>query len=362
MVPRALHRWLAHSRTPGRSWTGLLAVAVALTLPGIAAAQDLSDVREQRQQLQQRLDTAAERLNELEIRVAQAEDEATALATERTALDEELQGLTRRIDIRVRELYKRGTDDPISLFLATGADVRALSTVALVTRAVGADLAGSEAAAATRIRLGAVSSRLEQQQQELSDALIEQEGVTSSLEADLAEAAALESRLEAEEQRRREEEARRQREARARAQAAAEARARALASPSGRACPVASPRSFTDTWGAPRSGGRRHKGTDILAPRSQHVIAITSGVWDVRRYGNSAGNWGILRGDDGHSYYYMHLEQHLVGDGARVAVGDVVATNGDTGNARGTTPHVHFEYHPGGGAAINPYPMLSGIC
>ncbi|MDX1621147.1 MAG: M23 family metallopeptidase, partial [Nitriliruptorales bacterium] len=130
----------------------------------------------------------------------------------------------------------------------------------------------------------------------------------------------------------------------------------------GMACPVDSPRSFTDTWGAPRSGGRTHKGTDILAPRGQIVRAIVSGVWDIRSYGSSAGNWGILRGSDGNHYYYMHLERHVVGDGARVSAGQQIATNGDTGNARGTTPHVHFELHPGGGYAVNPYPTLKRVC
>ena len=126
-------------------------------------------------------------------------------------------------------------------------------------------------------------------------------------------------------------------------------------------CPVQGPSAYGDTWGAPRSGGRRHKGTDILAPRGQTVMAIVDGVWDVRAYGASAGHWGILRGTDGNVYYYMHLERHVVGDGSRVSAGQQVATNGDTGNARGT-PHLHFELHPGGGSAVNPYPTLRRVC
>jgi len=127
------------------------------------------------------------------------------------------------------------------------------------------------------------------------------------------------------------------------------------------ACPLDQPRHFTDTWGAPRSGGRSHRGTDILGPYGIPVRAITSGTWSIQSPGPSAGLWAILRGDDGNQYWYMHLQSHTVGNGARVAAGQQVGTNGDTGNARGT-PHIHFELHPGGGSAVNPYPLLRSVC
>lgn len=91
------------------------------------------------------------------------------------------------------------------------------------------------------------------------------------------------------------------------------------------------------------------------------VIAIVDGTWSVQSPGPSAGLWAILRGRDGNQYWYMHLQSHTVGNGASVSAGQQVGTNGDTGNARGT-PHVHFELHPGGGSAVNPYPTLSSIC
>lgn len=121
---------------------------------------------------------------------------------------------------------------------------------------------------------------------------------------------------------------------------------------------------FRDTWGAPRSGGRRHKGTDLFAAYRAPVYAFTSGV--VHRHSNSGlGGIGLyLRGDDGNIYYYAHLDSidPAAGVGTRVTAGELVGRNGFTGNASRSAPHVHFELHPGGGAAINPYPWLAAAC
>jgi len=121
---------------------------------------------------------------------------------------------------------------------------------------------------------------------------------------------------------------------------------------------------FRDTWGAPRSGGRRHKGTDVFAAYRAPVYAITSGV--VHRHSRSGlGGIGLyLRGDDGNIYYYAHLDSIDAGArvGVRVTAGELVGRNGSTGNASRSAPHVHFELHPGGGAAINPYPWLAAAC
>ena len=121
---------------------------------------------------------------------------------------------------------------------------------------------------------------------------------------------------------------------------------------------------FRDTWGHPRSGGRSHRGTDVFARMDEPVYAITSAR--IQRHSNSRlGGLGLyLRGDDGNVYYYAHL--NAIADagtvGRRVDAGEHIAYNGATGNASRSAPHVHFELHPGGGGAVNPYPWLAAAC
>ncbi len=121
--------------------------------------------------------------------------------------------------------------------------------------------------------------------------------------------------------------------------------------------------AFINDWGFPRSGGRTHKGTDILAAMGYPVKAVADGSVSLR----SGGIGGItvwLTADYGTAYYYAHLSGYAPGlaSGQRVAKGAVIGYNGNTGNAVGGPPHVHFQIHPGGGAPVNPFPTLKRAC
>ena len=123
-------------------------------------------------------------------------------------------------------------------------------------------------------------------------------------------------------------------------------------------CPVQGPRAFTNDYGDPRSGGRRHQGIDILSPRGTPVVASVAG-FVTHRSVSLGGLSYYLRGNDGVTYFGTHMSGY--GASGRVQAGTVIGYVGDTGNARGT-PHLHFEIHPGGGAPVNPYPTLARYC
>lgn len=118
--------------------------------------------------------------------------------------------------------------------------------------------------------------------------------------------------------------------------------------------PVRGPHTFTNDWHAPRTG-HLHQGNDVYAAEGTPCVACVSGTVNHGE-GKNAGLYVRLVGDDGNVFYYMHLQRFAAT--GHVSAGTVIGYVGDTGNAVGGPPHLHFEVHPGGGAAVNPYPYL----
>lgn len=134
--------------------------------------------------------------------------------------------------------------------------------------------------------------------------------------------------------------------------------------PTGFRFPIGGQYRFGNSWGAPRMVGtasaHTHKGVDVFAAKGTPLLAVEPGVV-VRRGTDTLGGLKLwLVGDSGYVYYYAHLDGFVptVVDGTRVVAGQTVGFVGDTGNARGGAPHLHFEVHVRG-VAVNPYPLLS---
>ncbi|HWG94209.1 MAG TPA: M23 family metallopeptidase, partial [Mycobacteriales bacterium] len=194
---------------------------------------------------------------------------------------------------------------------------------ALVVRAASAEELAA-AAAAREQSLAEVRASRAQRSAEAELAAREAARLAAEAEAArlAAEAEAARQAAEAEAARQAEEAeaARRAAEAEAKARAEREARAGATA------CPVPGA-TFTDTWGAPRSGGRSHQGTDLLAPLGTPVYAVVAGR--IRTASSALGGISLyLDGVNGETYFYAHNSANVASTGQRVQAGDLIAKVG----------------------------------
>ena len=145
--------------------------------------------------------------------------------------------------------------------------------------------------------------------------------------------------------------------------------------------PVQGPVRYGDDYGDCRGSGcsRPHEGIDVFGTKMQPLVAAASGTVTYLRLdgGRSAGNSLAITDGEGWAYWYLHINNDTPGtdDGAAplnavlapgvwigkpVAAGQVIAYMGDSGNAEGTSAHLHFEIDRPGGVNINPYASLRG--
>jgi len=141
--------------------------------------------------------------------------------------------------------------------------------------------------------------------------------------------------------------------------------------------PVLGKSAYTNDFGAPRPQGA-HQGVDIMAPRKALALAAEPGRVKFHVTSARAGCMLYLYGDSGTTYFYIHLNNDLgttndnrgrcaagiafspgLKSGQRVVAGEPVGFVGDSGDADGVHPHLHFELHPNDGGAASPFPALN---
>jgi murein DD-endopeptidase MepM/ murein hydrolase activator NlpD len=315
-----------------------------------ADEKKLKAAQAERQAIQKELNRVLDTGQVLEAEIEIAAEERKELAKQRDAYDKEAGAATDEIVSHARRSYMLTNSDPmLSMLSATDIDdvVEQSRMLGLLARGSRVDL---EHASSAEQRTTAAAEAAQRAAEHLDEVEGQYEKIEREKKELLAKAKETESRLSA--------------------KIATQRAANGSACPlppgqvaGGLACPVDQPRSYSDTWGAPRSGGRSHMGVDILAPTGTPLRAYEAGT--ITRLNNSSlGGISIyMTGNSGNQYYYTHLSRYVsrVSAGDKVAAGTHIGFVGDSGNAAGI-PHLHWEVRPGGGANVNPYPFARQAC
>lgn len=106
------------------------------------------------------------------------------------------------------------------------------------------------------------------------------------------------------------------------------------------------PRGALGSYGAPRTGGRRHEGYDILADCGTRLVAARGGRVTRAAYDRELHGWHvrIAARRSSRDLLYSHLASRPRFErGDRVHTGALLGHVGQTGNADGTPCHLHFE-------------------
>jgi peptidoglycan hydrolase CwlO-like protein len=367
--------------------TALLAFGLAGPHATADTQQQLDQARAKLRALEKRISAAqselaglrsrsaaiVEHLNQVESALAVIEKESTTVKRQIKAAVKRLFQTQAQLDRRVRITYQTGGGLDIEFLLGS------LSMSDFATRLEVVDRATQSDRALIR-RIQQLESRLERRERQLellqkrrlrerealnseravlANQLAQQQAIMGQLDQDQRQAQSLVGTLAA----------KRKREiARARRLARMAALAQSGAAPVGGpaiggvllTCPVDQPHSYTDDFGAPRYAGgfHTHQGNDVFAPMGTPIRAPFPGTASVAS--NGLGGLSVkVYGSQGY-VYNAHLS--ALGNLGSVQTGTVIGYVGNSGDARGTSPHDHFEWHPGGGGAVDPFPYLNSVC
>ncbi len=376
-----------------RSLIPLLVLALLSLVPVSASAQTQTDVDNaksaEERAYQALLDADAvleqglEKLESIQGQIYDLEWRISKLEKAVAEYSDNIDSLEDRAKAIVLEAYTSGGRNMATTAFSANDIQDLITSQALFDAATTRDLSQLDQLSAVSRQMDRLNADLDAKRAEVEELKAEQEDVVAQLEKERARA----DKLHAEAKKKyadtykryKAEQARRAAAAAAAAAAKAAAAARAAAArssgssgSSGRSggsvapavsgvnCPLPNGSSFIDTWGYARSGGRTHKGTDMIAARGSTVVAMRGGT--VRLNWHSLGGRQVyVYGTDGITYYYAHLSGYPSGlsNGQTVKQGQVIGYVGSTGNATTNVLHLGMII---GGRYVNPYVTLRKAC
>jgi peptidoglycan LD-endopeptidase LytH len=300
-----------------------------------------------------RLDSAREELNrvtglwqETETRLGEAQDAVAQARAKIDGLQRELVRIRRSLNDRVAAAFMSGGSSSIGALLTSDSIQDAADRLQYTQSVVqgDADLATS---------VGVMAEELRRQESQLRRAAQHEAEAVAELESEREQIGAKVEQLNNVVQ-----------ELQAKLDAADERTLSLGGSPSItgtgaiQTCPVAGPNSFVDSFGWPRPGGRTHQGIDLIAAYGTPIVAVAPG--NARSASSVLGGLGVVveHESGGDWTFYAHLSSYAAM--GHVSAGTVIGYVGSTGDT--TVNHLHFEYHPNGGAAVDPYSALVAVC
>jgi murein DD-endopeptidase MepM/ murein hydrolase activator NlpD len=343
-MPRRRHSTTAYPRRPIGLAFALVLGAALVSVPAHASTEsELDAARDRLEGARTELRRVTEAWQETEARLARAQDAASEAREEIERLEGELASIQQSLNDRVAAAYMSGGSFSMGALLTSDSFQDATDRLQYTLSVVqgDADLATEVGVKAEELRReedrfreaarreAAASADLDDQRDQLSAWVTELNDVVADL---LAE-------LEAQEE------------------ALLGLGSVVLGSGAIQTCPVAGNTSFVDSFGWPRPGGRTHQGIDLIAAAGTPVVAVAPG--SARTASSVLGGSGVVvQHGNGDWTFYAHLSSY--GKLGAVSTGTVIGYVGSTGTT--TVNHLHFEYHPNGGAAVNPYAMLLAVC
>jgi peptidoglycan LD-endopeptidase LytH len=337
-------RATATSRKVIRSTVALVLSAAAVTaIP--AMADELDAAKDRLEAARAELTRVTGLWQETEARLARAQDAAAEAKAKIGHLEDELARISETLNDRVAAAFMSGGSSSLGAILTSDSIEDATDRLQYTQSVVQGDADLATRVAVTAEELHRERARFLEAARQEARAVAELEAQRAQIDERVQRLNDVVQELEAE---------------------AAEARSFGLGGGSVsitgtgaiQTCPVAGATSFVDSFGWPRPGGRTHQGIDLIAAQGTPVVAVTPG--NARPASSVLGGLGVvLEHDSGGDWtFYAHLSSY--GATGHVSAGTVIGSVGSTGTT--TVNHLHFEYHPSGGAAVNPYAALVAVC